>query len=381
MEYYDENGDLIDEDYIDYLQRMDSAVFLKDSDVIKSFIKVEPIYLLLKDKGVKLTPLEIKKVNKQFQFIKFDYGKMISIWNEQNINPFNRYSFNITHKGKKYSPMVDVFPSNLEQIKPYLSFVSGWVNKTLLEIKSKDFEIYSESEYRDNFQKFDSLNIELIEKEIERIRTRISFLIDELQLNENLLEYSNYFENSTTDISFFGLNRADRIENIWSLAIGIGILLGEYKYLSFLNNEKMKYANIKNVLKNGYSYKSDYSDLKLLEIYRKLVEGGYIEEMNEPNDFVKVFREEKLNNIEPIIWKKEQKRWLSILTLIHLLVNPNYLNEAQFRNTLCFCFTFKKGKNISDDIGKSLKNPFEKVVLNGKLEEKIKKIVENNKQM
>jgi|LSQX01.3.fsa_nt_gb hypothetical protein len=378
MEYYDENGDLIDEDYIDYLQRMDSAVFLNDSEVIKSFIKVEPIYLLLKNKGVELTRIEIKKVNKEFQSIKFDYGKMISIWSERKFNPFERYSFNITHQGKKYSPVVDVFPRNLEQIKPYLDFTSGWVNKTLLEIEFKDFEIYSESEYIDNFQKFDSVNFELIEKEIERIRTRISFLVDKLQLNENLLEYSNYFENSTTDISFFGLNRTDRIENIWSLAIGIGILLGEYKYSSFLNNEKRKYVNIKNVLKNGYSYKSDYSDLKLLGIYKKLVDGGYIEEMDEPNDFIKVFREEKLNKIEPIVWKKVQKRWLSILTLIHLLVNPDYLNETLFRNILGFCFTFKKGKNISEDIGKSMRNPFEKVVLNRKLDERIRKIVEEN---
>lgn len=378
MEYYDENGDLIDEDYIDYLQKMDYAIFLDDSAVIKSFFKVEPIYLLLKNKGVELTRIELKKVIKEFQSIKFDFGKMISIWNEQNINPFKRYSFDITHQGKKYSPVVDVFPRNLEQIKPYLDFTSCWVNKTLLEIESKDFEVYSESEYMYNFQKFDSINFELIEKEIERIRTRISFLIDELQLNENLLEYLNYFENSTRDISFFGLNRIDRIENIWSLAIGIGVLLGEYKYLSFLNNEKRKYVNIKYVLKNGYSYKSDYSDIKLLGIYKKLVDGGYIEEMNEPNDFIKVFREEKLNKIEPIVWKKEQKRWLSILTLIHLLVNPEYLNETQFRNTLGFCFTFKKGKNISEDIGKSMKNPFEKVVINGNLEEKIRKIVENN---
>lgn len=378
MEYYDENGDLIDEDYIDYLQKMDYAIFLDDSAVIKSFFKVEPIYLLLKNKGVELTRIELKKVIKEFQSIKFDFGKMISIWNEQNINPFKRYSFDITHQGKKYSPVVDVFPRNLEQIKLYLDFTSCWVNKTLLEIESKDFEVYSESEYMYNFQKFDSINFELIEKEIERIRTRISFLIDELQLNENLLEYSNYFENSTRDISFFGLNRIDRIENIWSLAIGIGVLLGEYKYLSFLNNEKRKYVNIKYVLKNGYSYKSDYSDIILLGIYKKLVDGGYIEEMNEPNDFIKVFREEKLNKIEPIVWKKEQKRWLSILTLIHLLVNPEYLNETQFRNTLGFCFTFKKGKNISEDIGKSMKNPFEKVVINGNLEEKIRKIVENN---
>lgn len=376
MDYYDENGNKLDKEDLVYLQRLTFAVSESESEIIESFLKVEPIYLLLKDKGEKLTPSQLRKVNKEFQEINFEYGDKLSIWSKHNLNPFDRYSFKIEHKGTKYFPHVNILPQSLKQIQQYLDFTSGWIHNVLLEIKDKPFEIYSESNYLSDFDRFTLLTEEVINNEIERVVNHITLLVNELNLNTNLIDYVKYYENLTIDIDFFKIKRIDRIENIWGLTIGMGILLGDYKYLSYLNRKKRDYTqNNRYVLKDNHSYYSEFSDLELEKIYKRLVEEEYIEEMDNPNDFVKIFKEARLTEIKPITWKKVKNRWLSILTLIELLVKPDYSNTNLFRHVFGYCFNFRKNENITDDIGKSIKEPFEKVSEKNKLDDKIKKIV------
>lgn len=221
--------------------------------------------------------------------------------------------------------------------------------------------------------------MENINREIERVEENIKSTVENYGLNRKLNDYSNYFGDLTIDVSFFKLNDKNKIENIWAVAIGIGLLYGSYQYLSFLNSKKRDLEELPRYkLKNNLSYWSDYSDTELQKIYNDLVKEEFIDGMDSV-DFINVFREIKFKDVTPILWKKTSNRWLSILSLIELLVKPDYTDEKQFRTTLSNCFYFKKDSNIVKDVEKSLKKRLERIRDEHFLNSNIKKIVESNK--
>lgn len=379
MDYYDENGIKLSPEDLIYFENLTSAVSLSEDEIIEPFIKVESIYILLKDKGKKFTTTKIKSVNKKFAREKFKYEKMLSIWKEHQLNPFDNYTFSIMHLENEIKPQINIFPQNINQIEQYINFTSEWVNETLLTITDKPFKIHSKTHYLSEFDNLSKLTEEVINTEIDRVINHITLLVNELNLNPQLIDYSYCFDNLTIGIDFFKIKRLDRIKNIWSLALGRGILLGDYNYLSYLKRKKRDFTEEnKYILKNNYSYSSEFSDLELENIYKKLVDKGYIEQMDSPIDFIKVFRETKISEIKPITWKKVKNRWLSILTLIELTVKPDYSNIEIFKDTFGFCFDFGKTTNMKESINKSITSRIKEISEYANLQDKIVKIVNSD---
>ncbi|MBF6643573.1 hypothetical protein [Chryseobacterium indologenes] len=375
MEYYDETGKLIDDEDLLIQMLISSSYDSNDVDnVIIDFHSVKHIYdLLIEDEG-SLDKDSILEINDELYGIKTTYKEKLEIWERYKQSPLIEHL--ISFKDRTTKAHINVFPER-NQIEKYLEYTSKWVyNK--LKNKREEISIYTYEDYKSDYDRKFS-NLENINKEIERVQENIQSTVGKYDLNRKLNDYSNYFGDLTIDVSFFNLKDKDKIENIFAIAIGIGLLYGSYQYLSFLNSKKRNLEELPRYrLKSNQSYWSDYSDKELEIIYNDLINGEFIEKMDSM-DFINIFRETKFKDVRPILWKKMSSRWLSILTLIELLVKPDYSDEKQFRIALGNCFCFKKDSNIVEDVGKSLKTPLEKIRDEHFLNPDIKRIVESNK--
>lgn len=375
MDYYDETGKLIDDEDLLFQMLIPSSYDSQGvDDVIIDFHNVKNIYdLLIEDEG-NLDKDSILKINDELYGVKTTYTQKLEVWKKYKQSPLIEHL--ISFEGRTIQARVNVFPERT-QIGKYLKDTSKWVYEKLKN-KREEISIYTYEDYKLDYErKFP--NLENINKEIERVEENIKSTVGNYGLNRKLNDYSNYFEDLTIDVSFFKLNDKDKIESVWAIAIGIGLLYGSYQYLSFLNSKKRDLNEVPRYkLKSNLSYWSDYSDTELEKIYNDLVKGKFIDEMDSM-DFINIFRGIKFKDVKPILWKKTNSRWLSILSLIELLVKPDYTDEKQFRTTLSYCFCFEKNKNIIDDIGKSLKTPLNKIKNENSLNLKIKTIVESNK--
>lgn len=375
MEYYDETGKLIDDEDLLIQMLISSSYDSNDVDnVIIDFHSVKHIYdLLIEDEG-SLDKDSILEINDELYGIKTTYKEKLEIWERYKQSPLIEHL--ISFKDRTTKAHINVFPER-NQIEKYLEYTSKWVYKKLKN-KREEISIYTYEDYKSDYDRKFS-NLENINKEIERVQENIQSTVGKYDLNRKLNDYSNYFGDLTIDVSFFNLKDKDKIENIFAIAIGIGLLYGSYQYLSFLNSKKRNLEELPRYrLKSNQSYWSDYSDKELEIIYNDLINGEFIEKMDSM-DFINIFRETKFKDVRPILWKKMSSRWLSILTLIELLVKPDYSDEKQFRIALGNCFCFKKDSNIVEDVGKSLKTPLEKIRDEHFLNPDIKRIVESNK--
>lgn len=375
MDYYDETGKLIDDEDLLFQMLIPSSYDSQGvDDVIIDFHNVKNIYnLLIEDEG-SLDKDSILKINDELYGVKTTYKEKLEIWEKYKQSPFREHLIPVENRTTK--ARVNVFPER-NQIEKYLKYTTKWVYEKLKN-KREEILIYTYEEYKLDYEK-KFPNLENINREIERVEENIKSTVENYGLNRKLNDYSNYFGDLTIDVSFFKLNDKDKIENIWAIAIGIGLLYGSYQYLSFLNSKKRDLEELPRYkLKNNLSYWSDYSDTELEKIYNDLVKEEFIDGMDSL-DFINVFREAKFKYIKPIVWKKVSSRWLSILSLIELLVKPDYTDEKQFRTTLSNCFCFKKDSNIVKDVGKSLKTPLNKIKNEHFLNSDIKRIVEFNK--
>jgi len=375
MDYYDETGKLIDDEDLLFQMLIPSSYDSKEvEDIIIDFHNVKHIYdLLIEDEGG-LDKDSILKINDELYGVKTTYKEKLEIWEKYKQSPLVEHL--ISFEGRNTRARINVYPER-NQIEKYLEYTSKWIYQKLKN-KREDISIYTYDDYKSDYdRKFP--NLENINKEIERVEENIKSTVGNYGLNRKLNDYSNYFGDLTIDVSFFNLKDKDKIENIFATAIGIGLLYGSYKYLSFLNSKKRDLEEVPRYkLKSNQSYWSEYSDKELETIYNDLVNGEFIEEMDSM-DFINIFRETKFKDVIPILWKKTSSRWLSILTLIELLVKPDYTDDKQFRIVLGNCFCFKKDSNIVEDVGKSLKTPLKKIRDEHFLNPDIKGIVESNK--
>ena len=375
MDYYDETGNLIeDEDLLFQILIPSSYDSQGVDDVIIDFHNVKHIYDLLIEDEESLDKDSVLKINDELYRVKTTYKEKLEIWEKYKQSPLIEHL--ISFEDRTTKARINVYPER-NQIEKYLEYTSKWVYQKLKN-KREEISIYTYEDYKSDYErKFP--NLENINKEIKRVEENIKSTVGNYVLNRKLNDYSNYFGDLTIDVSFFNLKDKDKIENIFATAIGIGLLYGSYQYLSFLNSKKRDLVEVPRYkLKSNQSYWSDYSDKELETIYNDLVNGEFIEKMDSM-DFISIFRETKFKDVTPILWKKTSSRWLSILTLIELLVKPDYTDEKQFRTTLSYCFCFEKDKNIIDDIGKSLKTPLNKIKNENSLNLKIKTIIESNK--
>ncbi len=373
MDYYDEKGNLIDDEDLLFQMLIPSSYDSKEvEDIIIDFHNVKHIYDLLIEDEESLDKDSILKINDELYGVKTTYKKKLEIWEKYKQSPLIEHL--ISFECRTTKARINVFPER-NQIEKYLEYTSKWIYQKLKN-KREDISIYTYEDYKSDYErKFP--NLENINKEIERVEENIKSTVGNYGLNRKLNDYSNYFGDLTIDVSFFNLKNKDKIENIFATAIGIGLLYGSYKYLSFLNSKKRDLEELPRYkLKSNLSYWSDYSDKELEKIYSDLVKGEFIEKMDS-RDFINIFREIKFKDVTPIIWKKVSSRWLSILTLIELLVKPDYTNEKQFRTTFNNCFCFKKDSNIVKDVEKSLIERLKKVRDENFLNVKIKTIVES----
>lgn len=375
MDYYDETGKLIDDEDLLFQMLIPSSYDSQGvDDVIVDFHSIKHIYnLLIEDEG-SLDKDSILKINDELYGVKTTYKEKLEVWEKYKQSPLVEHLISVEDRTMK--ARVNVYPER-NQIEKYLEYTSKWVYQKLKN-KRNEISIYTYDDYKSDYdRKFP--NLENINKEIERVEENIKSTVGSYGLNRKLNDYSNYFGDLTIDVSFFNLKDKGKIENIWATAIGIGLLYGSYQYLSFLKSKKRDLEEVPRYkLKNNQSYYSDYSDTELEKIFNELVKKEFIDETDSV-DFINVFRETKFKDVTPIIWKKVSSRWLSILTLIELLVKPDYTDEKQFRITLGNCFCFKKDSNIVEDVGKSLKNPLKKIRDEHSLNPNIKNIVEYNK--
>lgn len=375
MDYYDETGKLIDDEDLLFQMLIPSSYgFQGVDDVIIDFHNLKNIYdLLIKDEG-SLDKDSILKINDELYGLKTTYIQKLEVWKKYKQSPLIGHL--ISFEGRTTKAHVNVFPER-DQIEKYLKYTSKWIYEKLKN-KREEISIYTYEDYKSDYErKFH--NLENINKEIDRVGENIKSIVGKYNLNTKLNDYSNFFGDLTIDVSFFNLKDKDKIENVWAIAIGIGLLYGSYQYLSFLNSKKMDLDQVPRYkLKSNLSYWSDYSDTELERIYNDLVKEKFIDEMDSV-DFINVFRETKFKDVTPILWKKTSSRWLSILSLIELLIKPDYTNEKQFRTTLSNCFCFKRDSNIVKDVEKSLKERLERIRDEHFLNSEIKKIVESNK--
>ncbi|MFT3919930.1 hypothetical protein [Cloacibacterium sp.] len=375
MDYYDETGKLIDDEDLLFQMLIPSSYdSQRVDDVIVDFDNIKQIYNLLIEDEESLDKDSILKINDELYGVKTTYKEKLEVWEKYKQSPLIEHL--ISFEGRITKARVNVYPER-NQIEKYLKYTSKWVYEKLKN-KKDEISIYIYDDYKSDYdRKFP--NLENINKEIERVEENIKSTVGNYGLNRKLNDYSNYFGDLTIDVSFFNLKDKDKIENIFATAIGIGLLYGSYQYLSFLKSKKRDLEELPRYkLKSNQSYYSDFSDTELEKIFNELVKKEFINEMDSI-DFINIFRETKFKDVKPIVWKKVSSRWLSILTLVELLVKPDYADERQFRITLGNCFCFKKDSNIVEDVGKSLKNPLKKIRDGHSLNPNIKNIVEYNK--
>lgn len=376
MYYYDETGKLIDDEELLFQMLIPSSYDSQDVDVfIIDFNNVKNIYNLLIEDEESLDKDSMLKINDELYGIKTTYTEKLEVWEKYNQSPLIEHL--ISFEGRTTKAHINVFPER-DQIEKYLKYTSKWIYEKLKN-KREEISIYTYEDYKSDYER-KSPNLENFNKEIERVEENIKSTVGKYNLNRKLNDYSNYFEDLTIDVSFFNLKDENKIENLWAVAIGIGLLYGSYKYLSFLNSKKRDLdENQRYKLKNNLSYNSYYSEEELVKIYNNLVKEEFIDE-NETNaiDFVSVFKEKRFKDIKPILWKNPNSRWLSILTLIELLVRPDYSDDKQFRTSLINCFSFKKNDTIIKDVEKSLKERLNRIKNDQYLNPNIRKIVDDN---
>ena len=326
---------------------------------IEDFLKFSKVLKALDNQIYKLSEEEVIIVISEFQSNNYNYSECVKIWEKHKLSPFDKgYVHKLNVNNESFNVILSIIPQSSEERNIYLKYASEWVRKKLINEGGVNIKSYDEYKYFYN-NKIDK-DLIFIKNEIDRTQKHLNTIINENQLNEKIIEYSEHYNNNTIDISFFELQNLHCIESIYGLVIGIGMVLSDFEYLSFLKNEIPKYKLFdKYVLKNDCTYLTHFSDVKLDEIRQKLIDNKFIEFI-ETDDFIKIFREKKLTpKIKSIVWIKKHKRWHSIFTLIHQLVNPNYSDVEQYKKTLNFCFNFNDKINIKEDIEKSFKKSFE----------------------
>lgn len=306
MEYYDENGNLLNKEDLHYQNSMQWSQSESEGETLIDFHNIEHIYEYLIEDEPKLSDEVVKQINDVFYGSKAPYEQRLKLWNDHKQNPFFSYKFLVTHNERSYNARVDIFPDSNYTLQ-YIRYTALWVYKKL-KFKRNKFQTYNLEQYRADYELLFG-NLEKIESEIKRVENNIDSVISNYSLNKRLKDYSLFFESRTIDINYFNLKNSSRIENVWSIAIGIGLLYGSYSYLKFLYSKKREFTVVSRYrLKESNSYLSGYSDIDLEKIYHALVKEEFIEAMN-VTDFINIFRETKFKNVKSIVWKKVNKRW------------------------------------------------------------------------
>ena len=234
MDYYDETGNLIEDEDLLFQMLIPSSYDSNEvDDIIIDFHNVKHIYDFLIEDEESLDNDTILKINDELYRVKTTYKEKLEVWEKYKQSPLVEHL--ISFEGKTTKVRVNVYPER-NKIEKYLKYTSKWVYEKLKN-KKEEISIYTYDDYKSDYErKFP--NLENINKEIERVEENIKSTVDKYDLNRKLNDYSNYFGDLTIDVSFFNLKDKDKIENIFATAIGIGLLYGSYQYLSFLNSKK-----------------------------------------------------------------------------------------------------------------------------------------------
>src|SRR5690606_14159756 len=127
-------------------------------------------------------------------------------------------------------------------------------------------------------------------------------------LSVSFTDYLHFFENPCKNIESLGIERLDRIENMWALAIEIAYYRNFTKYYLFLKSFKCSHQD-----KSRYKLEPDYKtfrmndefdEAKLFILHKLLLSNDYIGDI-QYSDFRKVFTEQKfvVPDFKKIDWK------------------------------------------------------------------------------
>ncbi|WP_125150544.1 hypothetical protein [Bergeyella zoohelcum] len=378
----------------------------RDRERKEAFFNVKDIYDLINEEDNKIVMLDDEKFDKINRKIYTDdnklqnrnigeYINMWNIWKKYRLNPFKKYhrKNKISFEGREYSPMIIIDPLNINETEIYLDFLSEWVYEKLLDVEEKNFYIHTKEDVN-NIRDKEYKNIDEITSDIDNIFRDVQYIIGNagLKISPTLGHYieKSCIEGENVKISFFDID-SSIIENIWSIAIGRGVLYGHCEALKELKRKKTKFIfdigrenNYKFTLKSTKSFYSRYAEKDLEIFYQRLNKNGYIVEEDKKNEdnsknFINIFKGEDLNKIKPIIWKKKSNNWIAIFSLIRLLVEADIKSqESEFKNIFirCFCFEGKEeGIEMKEHYEKSRKEPFDKVFVDKRIDKDIESLL------
>lgn len=378
MDYYDVNGNKIDERDIAIDEEIFCSQKFSDADTISEFYKVKDFFDILVKKEVKLSTKEKSDLNEKI--MSFDsYEEQIRYWLSSGYSPFTTYLLPVLEStnNKWLNAHINIFPRSTKELNYYVRKSAEWINKQLAD-NCSIHKVYTFENYQNNYFRI-YRESSYTQQEIDRVQLYINETVTNFGLNSKLKEFPIYFSDSTLDISFFKIDHASRIENIWSLMIGMGLIYGSAQYLDFLEKKLDENKGIiRYELKENTSFHSRFTDDQLLEIYKNLSDEQYIINTTE-QDFLNIFREKKLLGIKPIVWKRRNGHWLQMLYLLEIVVCPNYNNIELYKYIFKHCFDLEGSKSFSEDVRRSSKLRIDRIK-NGEIVPKIFDIVNLKKK-
>jgi hypothetical protein len=344
----------------------------KEEEAIRYFIQNEHRYNELQKGFPKLSVSTLKIMAWKSYSPDIHYEEKLAVWKENNASPFDveyHFKFKIKSKEKPLTIIASVNPKNELQRNLYLQFLIEFISIEYIQNNELfGAEIFPYADLKNNFLKNKPDTI-TVKKEKISIVEKCNQIKKDQSLTVHFTNYIHYQKSHYNNLSSLKIERLDRIENLWALAIELAFYYHYAKYYLFLES----YENSDNKEKKRYTSeeyktfkKADYfDDVKLLKLYKLLIEKNYISEISYDN-FKKVFTETDIKHglyhHPKINWKLINRGMdkQSLLTLIEYVVNPEYTDEnvTIISRIIGACFTFENG-DISEKIEKSFGDAFE----------------------